>query len=226
MTTLNLSPSTERFDACIFDLDGTLLDTLPDLVAVTNSVLAKFGFPQHSREAILSFVGNGGRRLIEQAVPGNTPDEVVEKAFCDWKLEHERIGMELTCEYEGITAALKQLKKRGKHLAVLSNKYDSGVQEVIPHFFPGIFEVLHGECEQIPRKPNPAGLALTMYELGVSPDRTVYVGDSRGDMVVASAAKTTALGVAWGYQSREELVAGGADYVATSAEDMLAYLLS
>ena len=201
------------YDAFIFDIDGTLLDTLPDLTAVTNTVLAPYGFPQHPASEILHFVGKGGRRLIEKAVPAGTSPDVVDEAFKRWQGVHEEMGIRLTKEYDGITEALAALKEQGIKLAALSNKFDGGVQEIVPHFFPGLFEVQHGECDRIPRKPDPTGLLLTMEELGVAPERTVYVGDSKGDMVVAHAAGTYALGVSWGYQSKEELQAGKADRI-------------
>lgn len=201
------------YDAFIFDIDGTLLDTLPDLTAVTNAVLASYGFPQHPASEILRFVGKGGRRLIEKAVPAGTSPVLVDEAFTRWQNVHKDMGIRLTKEYEGITEALTALKSQGIKLAALSNKFDGGVQEIVPRFFPGLFEVQHGESDRIPRKPDPTGLLLTMEELGVAPDRTVYVGDSKGDMVVAHAAGTYALGVSWGYQSVEELQAGEADRI-------------
>ena len=209
------------YDAFIFDIDGTLLDTLPDLTAVTNTVLASYSFPQHPASEILHFVGKGGRRLIEKAVPAGTSPDVVDEAFKRWQGVHEEMGIRLTKEYDGITEALAALKEQGIKLAALSNKFDGGVQEIVPHFFPGLFEVQHGECDRIPRKPDPTGLLLTMEELGVTPERTVYVGDSKGDMVVAHAAGTYALGVSWGYQSKEELQAGKADRIIDAPASLL-----
>ena len=209
------------YDAFIFDIDGTLLDTLPDLTAVTNTVLASYGFPQHPAHEILHFVGKGGRRLIEKAVPAGTSPDVVDEAFKRWQGVHEEMGIRLTKEYDGITEALAALKEQGIKLAALSNKFDGGVQEIVPHFFPGLFEVQHGECDRIPRKPDPTGLLLTMEELGVTPERTVYVGDSKGDMVVAHAAGAYALGVSWGYQSKEELQAGKADRIIDAPASLL-----
>lgn len=209
------------YDAFIFDIDGTLLDTLPDLTAVTNTVLASYGFPKHPAREILHFVGKGGRRLIEKAVPAGTSPDVVDEAFKRWQGVHEEMGIRLTKEYDGITEALAALKEQGIKLAALSNKFDGGVQEIVPHFFPGLFEVQHGECDRIPRKPDPTGLLLTMEELGVAPERTVYVGDSKGDMVVAHAAGTYALGVSWGYQSKEELQAGKADRIIDAPASLL-----
>lgn len=213
-----------RFDAFIFDVDGTLLDTLPDLASVTNATLATFDFPAHTQDEILGFIGGGGRRLIEQAVPSGTSEETMDEAFARWKNIHAEQGIRLTKEYRGMTDALNTLRADGVRLAVLSNKFDGGVKEVVPRFFPGIFAAMHGECAEIPRKPDPTGLLLTMEELGVDPKRTVYVGDSEGDMVVAHAAGAFALGVSWGYQSIERLRKGGADRIIDRPEQMVELL--
>lgn len=202
-----------RFDAFIFDVDGTLLDTLPDLASVTNATLETFGFPVHTQNEILGFIGGGGRRLIEQAVPAGTSEATMDEAFERWKAIHAKQGISLTKEYDGMTDALNALLACGVKLGALSNKFDGGVKEIVPRFFPGMFTAMHGECEEIPRKPDPTGLLRTIRELGTVPERTVYVGDSEGDMVVAHAAGTYALGVSWGYQSLERLHRGGADRV-------------
>ena len=213
--------SMPKFDAFVFDLDGTLLNTLPDLVALTNRSLAKAGFPTRTEPEILSFVGNGLRALMGCAVPEGASAHDVDAVMQNWKDDYAEFGIALTAPYEGMCETLVALKERGKKLAVLSNKFDGGVQEIVPHFFPGLFEVQHGECDRIPRKPDPTGLLLTMEELGVAPERTVYVGDSKGDMVVAHAAGTYALGVSWGYQSKEELQAGKADRIIDAPASLL-----
>lgn len=211
------------FDAFVFDCDGTLLDTLPDLTAVTNEVLERLGHPTHTMKEILTYVGNGGRRLVAEALPPDSSDEEIERAFAVWQEVHAEQGTHLTREYVGVTGMLETLKARGKKIAVLSNKFDGGIKEVIPSFFPGVFSVYHGECETIPRKPNPEGLLHTLEELGVEPARAAYVGDSRVDMVTAKNAGCFALGVSWGYQTREDLVEGGADAIVDHAQDILKF---
>ncbi|MEG0070783.1 MAG: HAD family hydrolase [Raoultibacter sp.] len=213
---------TYDFDTFVFDLDGTVLNTLPDLVVLTNRTLTTMGFPERSEAEILSFVGNGARRLIYQAVPSDTSEEVAEDALTLWKSLYGDCGVALTREYEGMTAVLEALKARGKTLGLLSNKFDEGVQDLMKIHFPGVFDVAHGEGV-IPRKPDPAGLLQTITELGSTPARTVYVGDSRGDMVVANRANAFALGVAWGYQSEADLMAGGADVIIHQPEELLAF---
>ena len=198
------------FSTFIFDLDGTVLDTMPDLVVLTNRALSEMGFPKRSAAEILSFVGNGARRLMYQAVPEHTPEDVSEAALDLWISLYAECGIALTQHYEGMEAVLAELKARGKRLGLLSNKFDQGVQDLVQLYFPDTFAVAHGEGADIPRKPDPAGLLQTIAELGSTPAQTVYVGDSRGDMVVAQRAATFALGVTWGYQSEAELEAGGA----------------
>ena len=210
------------YDAFVFDLDGTLLDTLPDLVAVTNEALASCGFPLRTREQIKSYVGNGVRALMYQAVPEDTPPDEAERAMAEWKRIHPLIGTKLTRPYPGIVETVGALRQRGAKTAVLSNKFDGGVQQVMEQFMPGLFDARHGEGEGFPRKPDPTGLLKTLDELGVSPDRAVYAGDSPGDIVTARNAGTLAIGVSWGYHNAAELEAAQADYVITSAEQLLA----
>lgn len=211
------------FDTFIFDLDGTLLDTMPDLVVVTNKTLEHFGYPTHSHEEILSFVGSGAARLIDRAVPEGTSPERCAEALAYWKQLYPKIGLELTKPYEGMTETLTKLKVRGCKLAVLSNKYEGGVKDVIPMHFPSIFDILHGECENIPRKPDPAGLLLTIDELGTTPERCAYVGDSSGDMLVAHRAGAFPIGVSWGYNPVISLVEADAGIVLDKAAQLLEY---
>ncbi len=209
------------FDTFIFDLDGTLLDTMPDLVVVTNKTLEHFGYPAHSHEEILSFVGSGAARLIDRAVPEGTSPERCAEALAYWKRLYPEIGLKLTKPYGGMAEALAELKTRDCKLAVLSNKYEGGVKDVIPMHFPDIFEVLHGECENIPRKPDPTGLLRTIQELGSTPQRTAYVGDSSGDILVAHRAGTFAIGVDWGYNPASSLREAGADVILSSPTELL-----
>ncbi|WP_165248721.1 HAD family hydrolase [Adlercreutzia sp. ZJ141] len=209
------------FDAYVFDLDGTLLDTIPDLVVLTNTVLRECGYPEHTREEILSYVGNGAFTLIKQAVPPNTSIADTQAALDRWKASYATLGHRLTLPYAGMPEMLHQLKSRGAKLAVLSNKFDAATQSVIAEHFPGVFDVVHGECDEFPRKPDPAGLLRTLQELGVAPSRAAYVGDSAGDMEVARRANTFSIGVAWGYQPTEVLQKAGANIIIEVPADVL-----
>ena len=213
-----------RFDTLVFDLDGTLLDTLPDLVVLTNTALSEFGFPDRTTDEIHSFVGNGARALMYQAVPEGTSADQAEAVMRRWKELYPAIGNKLTEPYPHMPETLAELKRRGIRLGVLSNKFDQGVHDVIDEYLPGLFEVMYGESDQIPRKPNPAGLLRTIDELGSVPERTAYVGDSPGDVKVSRNAGTFAIGVAWGYHDATRLRDANADAVIEDARDLLRFV--
>lgn len=215
--------STPTFDTFIFDLDGTLLDTLPDLVELTNAALNEQGFPSRTTDEIHSFVGNGARALMYQAVPADATTEQAEAAMRRWMELYPVIGNKLTKPYPHIEEALAELAARGINLGVLSNKFDQGVHDVIDAYLPGMFHVKHGECADIPRKPDPTGLLRSIAELGSTPDRTAYVGDSPGDVAVSRNAGTFAIGVAWGYHHADDLRAAGADVVLEDARELLRF---
>lgn len=211
------------FDTFIFDLDGTLLDTMPDLVVVTNETLKHFGHPTHTSEKILSFVGDGAERLIYRAMPEGTPENECAEALEYWKALYPKTGHRNTRHYPHMPETLAELKKRGCKLAVLSNKFEGGVKDVIPRFLPDTFEILHGECDGIPRKPDPTGLLRTIRELDSTPRRTTYIGDSAGDMRVAHNAGTFAVGVDWGYNPASALQEAGADAVISDPNELLRF---
>lgn len=209
------------FDTFVFDLDGTLLDTLPDLVVITNKALAEMGFPPRTTEEIHSFVGNGLMALMYQAVPQDAPRAAAEKAMEKWKALFPTYDNSLTHPYPGMLETLHALKEHKAKLGVLSNKFDAGVQQVMEQYMPGVFSVMHGECEGIPRKPNPAGLLRTIEELDSTPAHTVYVGDSPTDIEVARNAGTFAVGVSWGYHRADELREAAADEVISEPGELL-----
>ena len=189
----------DRFDTLVFDLDGTLLDTLPDLVVLTNAALNEQGFPSRTTDEVHSFVGNGARALMYQAVPADATPEQAEAAMRRWMELYPVIGNKLTKPYPHMEETLAELSRRGIGLGVLSNKFDQGVHDVIDAYLPNLFAVQYGERADIPRKPDPTGLLRSIAELGSVPDRTAYVGDSPGDVAVSRNAGTFAVGVAWGY---------------------------
>ena len=152
----------KSFDTFIFDLDGTILDTLPDLVVVTNEALREQGFPERTHDEVLGFVGNGLVALMCQAVPENTPKDIADQAVACWKRFNLEYDNHLTAPYPHVPETLAELRRRGCKLGVLSNKFDGGVHKIIAQCLPGLFDVEHGECEEIPRKPNPAGLLRTI----------------------------------------------------------------
>ncbi len=194
-----------RFDTFVFDLDGTLLDTLPDLVELTNTALRESGFPERTAAEIRSFVGNGARALMRQAVPPEVGEQATDAAMERWMKLFPTVGNNLAEVYPGIEETLRELKARGMRLGVLSNKFEAGVKEVIATHLPDLFSVMHGECDEIPRKPDPAGLLQTIRELGSHPARTVYIGDSTGDVAVSRNADVFSVAVTWGYHDVDRL---------------------
>lgn len=209
------------FDAYLFDLDGTLLDTLPDLHALVNEALSRKGFPPRSYEEVHSFIGNGALALVWSCVPeGTSPKDVDEvyQLFCSL---YEEFGMEKTRPFDGIMEVLGSLSAQGKKLGIISNKFDGGVKAVEERYLPGLFGCALGESPRVPRKPDPTGLLRCAKELGVEPGNCVYLGDSASDMRAAHNAGMYAVGVTWGYPSVEMLQEGDPDKLIDRPSEIL-----
>lgn len=188
-----------KFNAFIFDLDGTLLNSLDDMVFITNKALEQAGYPQRTREDILSYIGNGGMHLVQQAVPKGTDVATVERIFQSWQNMYEAYGDKQTVPFPGMHEALIRLKARGAKLGVFSNKFDKGVHMLIENHYKGIFDVVHGERPGIPRKPDPAGLLAIIDEMNLSSDQVAYVGDAEPDIEASARASVFLIGVEWGF---------------------------
>ena len=210
--------------AVIFDLDGTLLNTLGDLRAATNHALEVRGLPPHSMEEIRQFIGNGIRLLICRAMPEGTPEAEIDAALDDFKAYYAAHIHDRTVPYDGIPQLLTALRKRGIQVAVLSNKIDSASQELIEYFFPGKTDVVFCEHVGVPRKPDPTSCRMVMQQLGVQPEQVLYVGDSGTDMQTAKNAGLYAVGVTWGFRSKEVLLEYGADVLVHRPEQILQIL--
>ncbi len=205
----------------VFDMDGTLLNTLPDLTALTNAVLSDLGYPTHTEEAIRGFIGDGVRALMMRAMPDSASDDEKEAALAEWKSRYQEFGRRKTVPYPNIIEMLEGLKSKGVKLGVLSNKFDAAVKDLAGFYFPATFDVAKGESPTCPRKPDPTGLLASIQEIGLNPSQVAYIGDSAGDMKTAKAAGAMAIGVSWGYQTVDRLVSAGADMV---IDDPLAIL--
>ncbi len=199
----------------IFDLDGTLLDTVGDLAGACNDLLAAHGWPQHEVDEYYYFVGNGINKLIERALPHD-----IASAEAAAALRPEFVGLyqsritRLTKPYEGIRALLRELRSRGLKLAVASNKYQEGTCELVSHFFADVeFCAVFGQREGIPVKPDPAVVREIMALTGTEPCETLYVGDSGVDMQTARNAGIQSAGVTWGFRPRAELESCGACHI-------------
>lgn len=210
--------------AVIFDLDGTLLNTLGDLRAATNHALEVRGLPPHSMEEIRQFIGNGIRLLICRAMPEGTPEAEIDAALDDFKAYYAAHIHDRTVPYDGIPQLLTALRKRGIQVAVLSNKIDSASQQLIEYFFPGKTDVVFGEHVGVPRKPDPTSCRMVMQQLGVQPEQVLYVGDSGTDMQTAKNAGLYAVGVTWGFRSKEVLLKYGANVLVHRPEQILQIL--
>lgn len=195
----------------IFDLDGTLLDTLQDLAAAVNYALRKNGLQEHSIEDIRRFVGNGVKKLIERAVPAGTEVSIYNNVFSDFRAYYMEHSLDSTKPYEGIRELLQGLKKRGCRMAVVSNKMMAATQELVTHFFPEI-EVAMGENEAagIQKKPSPDMVLEALKCLGVEAQTAVYVGDSDVDVETAKNAGVPCISVLWGFRDKAFLQKHGA----------------
>lgn len=192
------------YRAVIFDLDGTLLNTLEDLRDGVNHALAANGFAERSLEEIRTFVGNGIGKLIERAVPKGTGEEVCAEVLQQFRVyytEHCRIK---TCPYNGVVELLQYLKEHGCLMAIVSNKNDAAVKELVKYYFMDYVEVAIGERAGIQKKPAPDSVFEAMRLLGVKKEETVYVGDSEVDRETAANAGLDCISVTWGF--RDELM--------------------
>lgn len=193
----------------IFDLDGTLLDTIADLAAAANHALQKAGFPVYDTETIRTFVGNGISKLLERALPeGARTAENVERLRTDFVPYYDAHNAEQSKPYPGVAALLLRLQERGMMLAVASNKYQAATEKLVAHYFPAIrFVKVMGQREGVPVKPDPTIVLDIMEAAGVGKEDVLYVGDSGVDMQTAHNAGVDAVAVSWGFRPRTELEA-------------------
>jgi len=209
-----------KYKAVLFDMDGTVLDTLEDLKSAVNRTLAEFHMPQLSLEQVRCYVGNGARRLIEQAVPAGSSDETVDKVLSWFKAYYERHCLIATGPYAGIIPLMERLKAQGIKMAVVSNKPDEAVKELAERFFPGLLELAAGQKDSVPRKPAPDMVELAMAQMGVSKAESVYVGDSEVDVLTAANAGLDCICVTWGFRTVAELEAAGAKTLVHTMEEL------
>ena len=217
---------TQHIKLIIFDLDGTLLNTLSDLAHSVNYALEKCGFPVHAIETYKYFIGDGINKLLERTLPENqqTTQNItrLKERFLAYYDAH---NVDYTEPYEGIHDLLKTLQSKGFMLAVASNKYQTATEKLIRRFFPDIsFTALFGQREGVPIKPDPAIVYDILRVAEVSADETLYVGDSGIDMLTAANSGAISVGVTWGFRSQSELEAAGAKYMAETTAGILTLL--
>ena len=207
-----------RYRAVIFDLDGTLLNTLEDLAASTNAALAAFSMPLRTVDEVRRMVGNGLGKLIERAVPTGTPEQTQAAVLAAMKAHYARHAMDRTTLYPQAEAVLLGLKRAGLPCAVVSNKADFAVQELHRAFFQGLVTCSFGEQPGYGRKPDPGLTCLALQKLGVPPAEAVYVGDSEVDAATAENAGMDGILVDWGFRPRSVLERFGYPVVSSSGE--------
>ena len=212
----------QQYHTYIFDLDGTLLDTLDDLASAVNYALRTYGMPEHSCDAIRRFVGNGVRMLMIRAVPDGEQNPKFEEVFETFRKYYMQHSLDTTRPYDGISEMLATLRQRGCRLAVVSNKFDAATKELCKHFFPNTIEVAVGEheAEGIRKKPAPDTVIEALSQLGVGCENAVYVGDSDVDLETACNAALPCISVLWGFRDRDFLLAHGATTFITSPKEL------
>lgn len=206
--------------AVIFDLDGTLLNTLEDLKDSTNYALQKFGFPQRTLDEVRSFVGNGLRMLIVRAVPAGTEDAVIDAVLQTMKLHYAENYHNKTRPYDGIGALLARLKAEGYPMTIVSNKADLVVALLRKLYFDALIPVAVGETEGVLRKPAPDMVIEGLRRLGLPGAKAVYVGDSEVDLQTARNAGLPCLSVTWGFRSIQQLEEAGAQHLVHTPEEL------
>lgn len=213
-----------QYKAVIFDLDGTLVDSLADLSDSVNLMLESYGFPTHEMEQYRYFVGNGSKKLMERTLPRDkaASAEFVEEALVKYKAIYKERLLEKTRPYNGVRELLAELKSRGIPLAVCTNKHNDAALTIVKILFaPGTFEEVLGDRPGFPKKPNPATPLEIASHLGVKPDEVAYLGDTSVDMETAVHAGFLPVGVLWGFRPEEELVKSGAKILLKAPLELL-----
>jgi phosphoglycolate phosphatase len=210
--------------AVLFDLDGTLADTLADLASATNFALAELGCPTHPLERYRRMVGDGAQTLCARALPAER-QHLVNEAVALMRRHYQEHCFDLTRLYPAVPELVAELAGRGYKLAVLSNKPDDFTKRMVAHYFrPCPFHIVRGQLANVPLKPDPTVALQIAGELGVPPARWLYLGDTNTDMRTARAAGMTAVGALWGFRDRDELIEAGAEKLAQTPADVLALL--
>lgn len=212
-----------KYKAVLFDMDGTLLDTLADMAAAVNHILSVHGYPLRTVEEVRAFVGNGARKLMERALPPDVTGGAFEALLEEYRQWYEAHACVKTAPYPGVPAVLAALHRAGVRCAVVSNKPDGATRELAARFFPGL--PAFGQQDGIPAKPAPDMVYHALAELGVEASAAAYVGDSEVDVALARNAKLPLVAVSWGFRGREALEEAGAALVVDDAATLLENML-
>lgn len=214
-----------RYKLAVFDLDGTILDTLDDLTDSLNFALIKSGYPVRTRGEVRNFVGNGIRKLIERGVPKGTSEDAIINVYTEFSRYYKLHCADKTKPYDGITELLKQLRGAGCMTAVVSNKADYAVRELCKCYFDGMFDCVVGEREGIRRKPSPDSVNEVLSDLNISAGDAVYIGDSEVDILTAENAGIDCISVSWGFKDVDFLGRSGAKTIVSNADEIADIIL-
>jgi len=215
-----------KYTLAVFDLDGTILDTLQDLKNSVNAAMTACGYPERTYEEVRRFVGNGIRNLIVRSAPAGTGEAEIDRAFEAFHQHYALHCADLTCPYPGVTELLGSIRAKGMKTAVVSNKADYAVQELCEKYFPGLFDFVCGEREGISRKPAPDSVNEVLSVLHIAREKAVYIGDSEVDVLTARNAEMDCLCVDWGFRDRDVLEKAGASVILSAMPELENALLA
>ena len=208
------------YQTAVFDLDGTLLDTLEDLYRATNTALEDHSLPRRSRDEVRLFVGNGVEMLIRRAVPAGTDEETTLAVLADFKTTYAAICEDHTRPYNGIPDMLRALREKGIRVAVVSNKFDAATKQLCEKYFGDLVEVAIGERTGVRKKPAPDTVYEALKELGVTAEGAVYIGDSDVDIQTARNCGMPCISVTWGLRDKDFLLQNGAEILVDAPKDL------
>lgn len=214
-----------KYKAVLFDMDGTVLDTLGDLAAAVNHTLREFSMPERSIAEVAAALSNGAAYLIAHTVPAGTPKELTDKVLAAYAPYYDAHCDILTGPYDGIVPLMQKLRDKGVKLAVISNKQDTAVKPLAEKYFPGLLEIAVGESAEVRRKPNPDAVLAALRHIGVEREDAIYVGDTEVDLQTARNAGMECASVDWGFRTREQLVEIGAEHIFDTVQELEEYLL-
>lgn len=212
--------------AVLFDLDGTLLNTLNNITTAVNHTLTAYGMPTRTPSEVRTFVGNGVAILISRAVPDGTDENTTARVLRDFRVYYAEHALELTAPYDGILPALARLKGAGVAMAVVSNKPDISVEALRQHFFDAYIDIAIGDSPDRPHKPAPDGTLQVLARLGVPADEAIFVGDGDTDVLTAKNAGIPCLSVTWGFRDADDLRAAGATHLVDTPTQIADYILN
>lgn len=214
-----------RFDTVIFDLDGTLINTLDDLADSANYMLQHYGYPQFPVDDYKYKVGNGIRKLVERSLPEeHRTDSEIDEAFNIFMTYYSEHSLDKTKPYDGIEQLLHDLRQKGIKIGVVTNKAHSAAVKILDELLPDCFDCIYGQHEGVPTKPDPTSTLTVMSKLGTTPEHCIFAGDSSVDVQTACNSGAYAVGVLWGFRTKEELLENGAKTIIATPDELLALL--